>query len=67
MAARFGNVLYWMANTVAVFMLVSGAIIGSAVLMHPSFGSHNAMLFPFAIAFGTWLFGRACLYVLAGR
>jgi hypothetical protein len=35
--------------------------------MHRVFGNYNAMTFSFVVALGTWLLGRACLYVLAGR
>jgi hypothetical protein len=66
MVARLGNVLHWAANAVAILPLVNGAIIGWSEFLHPTFGNYNAMTLSFVFAFGTWLLGRACLYVLAG-
>ena len=68
MAARLGNVLHWVANTVAILLLVVGALKGWAEYVLPTFGHSNdysptALLF--AAASGAWLLGRACLYVLA--
>jgi hypothetical protein len=37
-----------------------------AEFKHRVFGNDNAMTFSFVVALGTWLLGRACLYVLAG-
>ena len=34
MAARLGNVLHWVANTVAILLLVSGAITGWDEFLH---------------------------------
>ena len=68
MAARLGNVLHWVANTVAILLLVVGALRGWAEYMLPSFGHSNdysptALLF--AAATGAWLLGRTCLDVPA--
>ena len=68
MAARLGNVLHWVANTVAILLLVVGALRGWVEYMLPVFGHSNdysptALLF--AAATGAWLLGRTCLYVLA--
>jgi len=68
MAARLGNVLHWVANTVAILLLVVGALRGWVEYMLPTFGHSNdysptALLF--AAATGAWLLGRTCLYVLA--
>ena len=76
-AARLGNVLHWVANTVAILLLVVGAFWGWAQYTLPAFGHSNdyspmallndysPMAFLFAVAFGAWLLGRTCLYVLA--
>ena len=68
MAARLSNVLHWVANTVAILLLVVGALRGWAEYMLPAFGHSNdysptALLF--AAATGAWLLGRTCLDVPA--
>jgi len=68
MATRLGNVLYWVANTVAILLLVVGALRGWVEYMLPVFGHSNdysptALLF--AAATGAWLLGRTCLDVPA--
>ena len=69
MAVRLGNVLHWVANTVAILLLVVGAFMGWAEYVLPVFGhsasDYSQMAFLFAAASGAWLLGRACLYVLA--
>jgi hypothetical protein len=64
MAARLGKVLYWAANTVAILNLVFGLLLGGH---GPGPGNFTGAIPYFAAALGAWLFGRACLYVLAGR
>jgi len=68
MAARLSNVLHWVANTVAILLLVVGALKGWAEYVLPTFGHSNdysptALLF--AAATGAWLLGRTCLDVPA--
>ena len=58
MATRLGNALYWVANTVAILLLVVGALRGWVEYMLPVFGHSNdysptALLF--AAATGAWL------------
>ena len=69
MAARLSNVLHWVANTVAILLLVVGALKGWAEYVLPAFGhstsDYSQMAFLFAAASGAWLLGRTCLYVLA--
>jgi hypothetical protein len=67
MAERLGNVLYWVANTVAILLLVSGAIMGWAELRIGNPSNYDGMIFSFFLVLGTWLLGRACRHVLAGR
>ena len=38
MTARLGNVLHWVANTVAILLLVVGAFLGWAEYVLPAFG-----------------------------
>jgi hypothetical protein len=68
MAARLGNVLHWVANTVAVLLLVVGAFFGWVEYTLPAFGhssnDYSTMALLFAAATGAWLLGRTCLYVL---
>ena len=59
--------MYWVANTVAILLLVSGAIMGWDEFLHPAFGPYSdfspmALFFVFALV--ALLFGRACHYVL---
>ena len=67
MIARLGNVLYWFANGLAVLMAALGAL-GFMVALINNAGE-GMILAPIliALAIPIWLFGRACLYVFAGR
>jgi hypothetical protein len=66
MAARFGNVLYWAANILAVVFLVNGMLMGWLEFQTHSIDYGPAFL-SIATGFGVWLLGRVCLYGLAGR
>jgi hypothetical protein len=62
MAARLGNVLYWLGCGVAAIF----ALLVAIVALNPGteavyYGSIYAIT-----AIGAWLLGRACRYVLAG-
>jgi hypothetical protein len=61
-AARLGQVLYWLACTGAALL----ALAAIAVFVAAS-GDGAATLMLSVSAALVWLFGRACLYVLAGR
>ena len=67
MIARVGNVLYWTANGVAI-LLASLGVVGLVISLINK-ASEGMILSPTVIVFAilTWLAGRACLYVLAGR
>jgi hypothetical protein len=63
MAARLGNVLYWLGcGVAAVFALLVALLIVGPGKDAVYYGSIYAV-----IAIGAWLLGRACRYVLAGR
>jgi hypothetical protein len=67
MAARLGSILYRAANTVAIAMLICGAIFGFVEIRHPAIADYAATKFSFAVALGAWLFGRTCLYILTRK
>jgi hypothetical protein len=67
MAARLGSALYRAANTVAIAMLICGAIFGCGEIRHPAIADYGAMNFSFGVALGTWLFGRTCLHILTRK
>lgn len=60
MAARLGNVLYWLGCIIAWAIVVLGGVLCST---RPA-----CVLFigSFVFAFTVWLVGRACRYALAG-
>jgi len=60
MAARYGQVIYWVACLLAAQIVLYGVLVlfGNAPL---------AALIPMVLAGLIWLAGRAVLYVLAGR
>jgi hypothetical protein len=62
-AARLGEVLYWAACAVAGLL----ALAAIAVFVAATSGDWTATIMLGALAALVWLFGRACLYVLAGR
>jgi hypothetical protein len=62
-AARLGNVPYWIANGLAVIVLLFGiwasiAFQDTGIIAVLVFGIYALII---------WAVGRACLYVLAGR
>jgi hypothetical protein len=65
--ARLGNVLYWTGNCAAILLASLGGIGFIIALMNKA--GEGMILSPILVVFAvfTWLFGRACLYVLAGR
>jgi len=63
MAARLGNVIYWMASAVAVLLV--GLII--LVLLAPGERAVNWVIFYGVAAVVIWLIGRAARYILAAH
>lgn len=62
MAARLGNVLYWLGCVVgAIFLAVLGF-----VAINPGEGAALWMLIYALLAVSAWLLGRAIRYILAG-
>jgi hypothetical protein len=62
MAARLGNVLYWLGcGIAAIFALLLAAVVFSPGTEAFWYGTIYAV-----IAVGAWLLGRACRYVLSG-
>lgn len=70
MAARLGNVLYWLGCGLAVLALVISTIAWlvwyGGASGDPSFQLGFAIVF-LIIAIILWVFGRAARYVLVGR
>jgi hypothetical protein len=64
-AARLGNVLYWLGcGIAAIFVLLT-----IVIAMSPGFFGDAIVFYSFLsgiIAVLSWLAGRACRYVLAG-
>ena len=69
MAERLGNVLYWFGSGVSL-------IVGCGTLLAISYQYFEKgddeialiiLMFGAPICIGSWLFGRVCRYVLAGR
>ena len=70
MAERLGNVLYWAANAFAVLCIIGGT--AGAVMVYVNHrdvttGITIVLLSAALLAIGSYLFGRACRYVLVGR
>ena len=63
MIARLGQVLYWAACAVAVYI----AGLGIAVWHGNSTRSWVGLIYPVGTSLLVWLAGRALLYILAGR
>jgi hypothetical protein len=63
MAARLGNVLYWLGCGVAV----NCALLVLIVYLGPGEEAVFFGLVYAACGIGAWLFGRACRYVLSGN
>lgn len=66
MAARFGEVLYWLGAGVAILFALAALGVfympsGNPVDLYITAGIFGG------IALVAWLFGRACRYILAGR
>jgi hypothetical protein len=67
MAARLGNVLYWIGCIVAALILLYDGVLLS--LEEPTQLARDFSVFVFIAiaALVVWLIGRACRYVLSGR
>ena len=63
MIARLGQVVYWACDAIAVCIV--GLMAYSHVYVRPL--DQDGALFFGAVALVIFLFGRACLYILAGR
>jgi hypothetical protein len=62
MAARLGNVLYWLGcGVAAIFALLLAIVVLSPGTEAFLYGSIYAV-----VGIGSWLLGRACRYVLSG-
>jgi hypothetical protein len=66
MAARIGNVLYWLGCIVAA-LIVMGGIAVYVVEGHGRSDGIGVTIGFFVVAFIAWLIGRALLYVLSAR
>lgn len=64
MVSRLGNVLYWLANTIAVACLLLGFGIAVSNAARDGWAALPVMA---AVAVAVYLVGRAVRYVLAGR
>lgn len=64
MAARLGDVVYWLCLGVAVIIAAAG--LGEYAANSSTRSGWYAMIV-IAIAALTWLFGKAARYVLSGR
>lgn len=70
MIERLANVLYWGFSGIAILILCFAAYLLVFATNWESAGLENLafiMGFFAAAAVGSWLIGRACRYVLAGR
>jgi hypothetical protein len=65
MAARLGDVLYWAGSTIALLLVAFG--LGLAGIEKSSEAQLWILGIFGVLAVITWLLGRACRYVLAGR
>jgi hypothetical protein len=68
MAARLGNVLYWLGCLVAAFFSITPllAACNFAVGHHHRIYSDNVLAVSTGLAVGSWVIGRALRYILAG-
>lgn len=71
MAIKFGNAFYWLGCGAAAAFLTWAAL--NAAVMAGIFGAGAAVsdnmghaIMASLAALGSWLFGRACRYILAG-
>ena len=67
---RLGNVLYWTANVFAVLCIIAGT--AAAVMVYVNHrdvttGITIVLLSTALLAIVSYLFGRACRYVLVGK
>jgi hypothetical protein len=67
MSERLGNVLHWMANSLAILLLLCGTFAAWHESLYETFGHDGVTTLSALLAFAVWLSGRACLYVLADR
>lgn len=68
MAARVGQVLYWIGCGIAVLLLVpSGCLVVTAVDHGLSSSGWFFLVLTTGAAVLAWAIGRALLYILAGR
>ena len=66
MLARLGQVLSWAGNGIAALLLLAAA----ALIAFPITSPNDNWIFVAIVGgagIASWLIGRACLYVLAGR
>ena len=72
MAARLGKVIYWLSLAIAILAALLAAFVFYVWYAHdflPSQqGGEGIIALQLAVlSFGSWLIGRAILYILAGR
>jgi hypothetical protein len=63
MAARIGNVLYWIGCIAALLLVAVGAILWGTD-GHTKLENIGMLLFPGIIALIAWGIGKACRYIL---
>ena len=67
MSERLGNVLHWMANSLAILLLLCGTLAAWHESLYGIFGHDGVTVLSAFFAFAVWLSGRVCLYVLTDR
>jgi hypothetical protein len=67
MSERLGNVLHWMANSLAILLLLCGTLAAWHESLYATFGHDGVTILSVFLAFAVWLSGRLCLYVVADR